>query len=395
MSSKLLEQAIGLLLFRENIDSSNPEIQEVLRISGRRFYGAFLMNMRRQFTTRVPTAGVNVTDGINLYINPDFFKSLSLVQRVELLIHECGHIMHYHINRAKSLGSEVDHKLFNIAADLTLNEPLTSLHEFGVTIAKVKEMIPDLLDGETTEYYYSKLKQEQDKLKQELSTIDDHGEWLEGTDQSVEVVKEIIKQSMKKAVNNAGGAGNVPGNIMTILENMYKSEVNWKQELRRFFDKSNQFMKNKSRKKRNRRYGVMFPGKRKQPILKIAIAVDTSGSISDEYLTQFFTEIKAIYNTTPCELIVMEADTEVKKIYSYDPKQKIEVTGRGGTCYQPVFNKVNEMGDINGLIYLGDMDIYDEIVTKPNYPVLWAMTEGAKRPVDWGYTCEVKLNKGK
>ena len=74
------------------------------------------MNMRKVFGNKVPTAGVNITDQINLYINLEFFKELTLEQRIDLLLHECHHLINGHITRAEKQNlPQSDMKLWNIA----------------------------------------------------------------------------------------------------------------------------------------------------------------------------------------------------------------------------------------------------------------------------------------
>ena len=108
------------------------------------FYANLTLNMRRIITTELPTLGVNVTDEVNLYINPFFFKSLSPEERVEVLKHECHHVMNNHFVRFRDLEPKIYDKdtkksmddrvkemqnasLLNQAADYAINEYLPKL----------------------------------------------------------------------------------------------------------------------------------------------------------------------------------------------------------------------------------------------------------------------------
>lgn len=53
------------------------------------FYGFFLLNLNKEFSENVPTAGVGLS-GINqmLYVNPTFWNSLSENHKIGLLWHE-------------------------------------------------------------------------------------------------------------------------------------------------------------------------------------------------------------------------------------------------------------------------------------------------------------------
>lgn len=389
------------LLAGNEVRSKDSEINEL--VSEKRAYGHFLLNCKKHFTNKVSTAGVSITDQMNLYINPEFFKSLNIYQRIDLLIHECLHLVNYHQERAKMLGIEGKNIMteghnFNIAADAAINGPLKHLHEMGVTVDKLAEQLGlKLKSGQTAEYYYKHIKdfikENPDKCQQmqNMSTIDDHSTWEESEGYSEEYGKEILKKALKDSVEKAGGVGNSPGEFNQALENLCKSTVNWKQQLKRFFAKSDKFSKERTRMKRNRRYGFLVSGKRKKPDLFLVIAIDTSGSVSDKELQQFFAEIDKMY-IPGMQIKIIEADYDIQQIYDYEPKMKIEVAGRGGTAYNPAILKAIELKP-DGLIYFGDGEIWREELTKPKFPVLWAITRDNPKPVEWGGYCPVKLSE--
>ena len=64
------------------------------------FYSFIISKMKIHFTDSVPTAGVNWKNKkYNLYINPEFFDSLSKNEGIGVLIHESLHAMLNHIHR--------------------------------------------------------------------------------------------------------------------------------------------------------------------------------------------------------------------------------------------------------------------------------------------------------
>lgn len=369
---------------------------------GEVYYGHLILNMRRIFTNRVPTAGVNVTDRINLYVNPDFWLAQNREVRRDVLKHECGHIMNAHILRAEnygmikkgdnSLNALLTHQIFNIAADAAINEPLKNLHEFGVTQDKLAKQIKNLKKNETMEYYYEQLRSDPDiqKVLEAGSLgeiLDDHSLWEEG-EQNQELAKQIIRHTVNKAVKNCGGIGNVPGDVALAIEKLNASTVNWKQQLRQFFQRTRNINVESTRKKRNRRHGLLFAGKKKKPEAKIAVAVDASGSMSYESLVQVFSEVDKICDIG-VNVIVIEADCDITQIYEYKKGMKINVKGRGGTAYTPAFEAAKEL-EVDGLIYMGDMDCADT-PEKPKFPTLWAVVGEQNPPVEWGTVCRIKL----
>ncbi len=129
------------------------------------FYSFIIAKMKIDITTKVPTAGAGFYNNTyNLLVNPNFFDTLSIDERIAVLIHECQHVILQHIFRK----GERDHKLFNIAADIAINQFIDNIPEGGM-FPKTFEL-PEHL---TTEQYYSLLKKEQEKQQQEKDEYED------------------------------------------------------------------------------------------------------------------------------------------------------------------------------------------------------------------------------
>lgn len=361
------------------------------------FYAEIVASMRRFSNKSIGTAGVCIKDYIELHINMDWFATLTVEQRAGVLKHECEHILRDHIPRSKELAPDVytkkvdgvqgiinqaKHQSINIAADCAVNSNIRpeNLPEGGVFPVKF-----DLPNGETLEWYLEQLK-DNEKAKNFME-FDGHGLWGE-SDGSKEILKEKIKQAVNKAAEKTRAAGRMTSDNEFAVSKLNASTVNWREQLKRFVARSIESSLEPSKKKRNRRYGVMYPGVIKTEELHIGVAIDTSGSVSDQALNQFMAEIGNIAKYA--KVTVVEADSEVKNHYIFDPKKTYKVKGRGGTAYQPAFTWFTEETDVDAVIYFGDMDISDK-VTKPKYPVLWAIVGGQKPPGDFGSEIRVKV----
>ena len=79
------------------------EREIVALVKHKPFFAHFIQNMKRIITDEVDTMGVNITEQINLYINPKFFNALKPIERVACLEHEVLHIINKHILRHKKL----------------------------------------------------------------------------------------------------------------------------------------------------------------------------------------------------------------------------------------------------------------------------------------------------
>lgn len=364
-----------------------------------RFYAELLMQMDRIVSKKVPTLGVCIKENIQLHVNMEFFDNLKHKEQVALLKHECKHILNDHIPRMRELEPSVyaesnnladniinssKHQILNIAADCSINVGIPDLPSGGCYPKLFK-----LPDNETFEFYANALKNSEE-LK-ELNNIGDHSLWSE-SEGDKEELKEKIKSAVKQAAENAKSCGSLSSELELLIDRLNYVPKSWKRELHRFAARALEVSTEVSRKKRNRRYGIMYPGTIKEEKLHIGVAIDTSGSISDEALNQFMSEIG---NISKYALVtVVEADSEVKNSYVFDPKKTYKVTGRGGTAYQPAFDYFNKNTEVDGVIYFGDMDAFDsEEIKKPRYPVLWAIIGTQSPPVDWGARTLVEVKK--
>ena len=132
------------------------------------------------------------------------------------------------------------------------------------------------------------------------------------------------------------------------------------------------------------------------PKLTLAIAADTSGSCFDkDTIGQFSAEIEHISKNN-VKVIVLTFDSEVHQVFDFDKRtfDKIKFEGGGGTMFQPVFDKCNEL-EIDGLIMLTDgMNFEGDQLKKPkNFSVMWALLKGYKKPYEWGSSTQIEIQR--
>lgn len=375
---------------------TDPITKAIIRLfDSERFYAELILKMDRYINRNIPTACVCVKENIELHINPDFFNSKTKDEQVAILKHECQHILNDHISRAKELAPEVyakgdhidgminqaKHMLINISADLAINPGIQHILKDAQMPERYK-----LPNGQTMEYYVSALKD--NKEFKQLNSFDDHSLWSE-SDSDKDALKEKIKQAVNDAAAKTKAAGVMTSDVELLVDRLMYTPKDWKKDLSRFASSALSVLLESTKKKRNRRYGIMYPGFVKKEELHIGVAIDTSGSISDEALGQFMAEIANIAKYAT--VTVVEADSEVKNSYLFDPKKKYKVSGRGGTAYQPAFDYFTNETDVDGVIYLGDMDTFGEKLTKPKYPVMWAVIGDQAPPADWGSKTKVEV----
>lgn len=104
------------------------------------------------------------TDGKNIYVDPNYFASLSENDRLFTIAHEIMHIKFMHMFRLKDKsGVKRDPELWNIATDAIIN---ANLERDGFTIKEGYVNMPEALDY-SAEELYQKLLQEKEKKEQE------------------------------------------------------------------------------------------------------------------------------------------------------------------------------------------------------------------------------------
>lgn len=353
------------------------------------FYGLFLVGLNKVYRTNIPTAGVSKHGiGVQLTINPDFFTSLNEKHRVGLLKHELLHISFGHlIIRDKYL----DKKLFNIAADLEINQYINPdyLPEGGITMDSFPELTLDPRAG--TDYYYKELEKNRkdgkcpslDALISEMDGTQphDHSTWDEFDDLPEADKKLIQKQIEHQLKENADQTekrcGDIPGELADLIQKLRHVEppkFDWKGYLRRFIGNSSIVYTKKLRRKYNKRY-IGNPGLKIKFKNHICVGVDTSGSVSNNELQEFFGELNHMHKTGH-KITIVQCDTKINSVKDFNPKCDWEIHGRGGTSFQPVVDHYNENGRYTALIYFTDGEAY----TPENCPknALWVHSSACR-----------------
>lgn len=153
----------------------------------------------------------------------------------------------------------------------------------------------------------------------------------------------------------------------------------------------------KTTTRRNRRQPdrLELRGELRSHTARIALALDISGSISDDEFLQAMKEVFSIVKNCSHELTILECDDEIRREYPVKSIRDIkERSGtRGGTRFSPVFEYANEH-KINLLIYFTDGKGEERLKVKPRgYKVLWILSgRGDKLSLKEPYGAVMKLH---
>lgn len=170
------------------------------------------------------------------------------------------------------------------------------------------------------------------------------------------------------------------GILDKIASRLNKSkEVRWDRYLVNRVCQSVETQQRPDRLTRDRRFGFQFPGKRKHQKIAVAIALDTSGSMSDKLLTEIKNNILALEGNIEIECTVLEFDTEVTRTYDLK-KMDSYCKGRGGTDLNiPVKWMVNNKQPTGSLLFVftdGCGPIEANIPGSEKYVIHWMLDSG-------------------
>ena len=185
--------------------------------------------------------------------------------------------------------------------------------------------------------------------------------------------------AMAQAAQTARVAGELGADVERMVKDALTSQAPWEELLREFM--TQKASDDYSWSPPNRRYiwrELYLPSTTSTRMGEMVVAVDTSGSITDEVLAQFSGELSCILDdVTPACVHVVYCDARVCHVDEITPEEfpvTLKAHGGGGTRFAPVFEWVEE-NDIEPacLVYLTDMMSCDlATLDEPDYPVLWA-----------------------
>lgn len=168
----------------------------------------------------------------------------------------------------------------------------------------------------------------------DLSAITESAElWQED-----ESAQNQIDDKIKKAeIEN--GWGETGGNLVRTLQEQTDFSFDYRRALTKFRANIVSVNRRLTRMKPSRRYGFSAMGSRYERKADILIAVDVSGSITDESFTRFYHDIKNFFFLKIIEnidLIFFDVNLKNTSPIKFSKNLKLaEIQGRGGTNFQP------------------------------------------------------------
>ncbi len=378
-------------------------------MTGQPFFGSLIMKLplveRNDFDTCA-------TDGVKIYYNREFVSNLPVDEFAGVLAHEIAHVAFKHTLRR----GERDPHDWNVACDYAIN-PICK--KSGCALP-ASAMLEPKFSGMSVEDIYKIIHME----KPPKGEGEGEGESEGGGDNSqsgdnglsdggdpggcggvidAPKIADGDKPKSGKVVGTKDLNGNVPvqavddldirqadmaerlsgnskGGITGEIDELLKPQQDWRSLLRDFMQPARDDWSYRRFNRRNSLDDVLLPSPDGEETGELVLAVDTSGSVSDEQLQQSASEIQAIADDTrPRKITVIYNDYgDVNEDCVHEFEQGEDLTfkysGRGGTCLKPAFEYVAKKGiRPDCFIYITDLYVSSNDIpsTVPDYPVVW------------------------
>lgn len=383
-------------------------------------WSGILMVGRTSVVDDIPTA---CTNGRDEKYGRKFVAMLKEPELNFVVLHENLHKAYRHLTTWKKLHDE-NHSLANSACDYVINLKLKDLDpseriiamprfQDGLMKGKPMGLIDEKYRGLNAKQVFDLLKDEQKNGNtgedegggtSEGEGFDDH-DW-DGAKEMTEEEKKVLEREIDQAIRQGvmahqkiagSGGGDLDRDLLELLE----PKVNWREMLREFVKSTCSAKDTSSWRRVNRRFlsmGTYMPSLIGEKVGHMVIAVDTSGSVGQEELSGFLTEVKGIAEEVkPSQVDLIYWDSRVAGHEEYtenDVSNIINSTkpkGGGGTSPSCVSAYLKDKRIVpECVIMLTDGYVGNDWGSDWTAPVLWAIVGGNDCVADNGKTILVK-----
>lgn len=331
-------------------------------------YLSFYLQIEEDTTGIVPkNCGMSVNPAGKVYYRKEFVDEITDKELLGVIKHEILHLALLHLTR----GGRRNRLKWNIATDVAVNTILLTKDDYGNCDELPKGLKPNSknqyiilnkviqdVDKKSAEEIYDELPEipEPQILKvyvgfdsHEIDKMIKDGDAVELTEADLQKLENDWSYQVQTAIVLAKQRGQLPLGLERYADKLKEVEINWRVVLLRFIQQLIPHDYDWShRSKKGYALNVYLPNITKEKI-KIVVGVDTSGSIGQEELTKFLSEVIGIARTfrETIDMRIMFHDVNVQADYlikngNIPQIMAMKIRGGGGTSHRPLFNKVKE-----------------------------------------------------
>ncbi len=389
---KVTDAMRRVLVAREKIARRNP------------FFASILFNARLVESDKHLSIW---TDGMNVYFNPEYIKQND--QFVEGDVLEC--VMHaamQHVGRKKYRNNEK----WNEACDLSIRPLVHQYFKQHPALMAQDGRFPDKAAEEIYELLETQEQKQQGKgqggkgnpkgqEKGENGAGEQPGGMVDPVPQDQEEAEAAAKQwarSVSNAMEKATKAGNMPGNIKRLIEELLPAEkLDWRDIIRdmsRDAKSKNARSWSRANRRRNGQDGEpVMPGFADDNIYNLVICFDVSGSVSQEMLRNMKSEVASVMDQdliNQATLIAVDTRPQsIEVVTSGDGVANWHPKGGGGTDFRSAMKLIKEeYGQSIGMLFLTDLET-SSFGEEPPFPVVWVnFSAGNGQKAPYGRTVD-------
>jgi predicted metal-dependent peptidase len=393
------------------------ERQNVRVVVDHPFWSSLLLQMGIEQSDHIPTA---CTDGTKIYYNPAYYDGLTDQQIFTVQVHEVGHPALGHLWRK----GDREMEKWNMACDYELNNFLMEYNDEEVASGRLAPFdFPDgaLIDpafkGKSAEEIYNLIPdppkppggkpgdgepgdgpgQPGDQPGQPGDQPGDQpgqpgnqpgpggmGDFTDPAKADGNSEAEW-KNRIAQAHNAAKLQGRGSGSMGRLVDRILKGEQDWRYILRDLL--SSVAADDYDEQRPDRRFledDIYLPSLYSEKVGEFVVAIDTSGSVSNDMLRKFMGEVQVCLDTVkPEKITVIDCDAKIYQVVEFaegDDVESFSPNGGGGTDFNPVFDHVRKLdSQPEAVVYFTD-GMGDFPSEAPPYPVIWVDYGGTDYP---------------
>jgi predicted metal-dependent peptidase len=394
-------------------DSLRSAVSDARIVLGSRapFFGSLLYSCPVRVSPGIPTAA---TDGNAILLNEDFVSELRFEEFLGLMVHELLHAALLHVQRR----GVRDAWRWNVAADMVINEiieeqgfelppgpvkiPPDKPSWQGRSVEEIYELLPS--DGEREASPKGGARGESADKSNTTGTYGLPDQWRDLVAGGASLTKEereetahTWRQALRRAheVQRLSGQGSLPAGLQRHVDRALDPQVDWRRALWRFLVRTPVDFQRFDRRLMHR--GLYIETLEAESV-ELYICIDTSGSISADYLALFSGELQGILQSYPhIRGQLYYADADLYGPYDLDAigkGEQPEPVGGGGTSFVPFFEAIeNEVGLVGTTVLVYLTDGYGDFPDDCRFPVLWVTIPGSLEPESFPFGEVIQLRE--
>jgi len=329
------------------------------------------------------------SDGIKLEYNSDFIESLSISEMEFVFANSAMHASLAHEKRKNNRSSW----LWQMATDLAINDMLVQNGMDRPDLAQYRKRF----EGMYAEEIYAELNSDifsdvnsdsfdESSQSSEVNGLEEssvYNNLQKELTQEIQQAQQLFEEFANATLLAEEKKGDLPLHVERFFTLTCRGGIDWREELKYAIDRF--YKDDYTLMPPNKKFlyaGIYLPSSTSQRF-KLVVAVDSSGSVDEELLNTFLSELNFLMSTIPnyeIDLLICDDKIQEHKTFYGGDILELNLSGGGGTDFRPVFTYIEEnLYDIKLLLYFTDLDgVFPSEV--PNYDVKWIVPKESEVP---------------